>query len=431
MVKSYAPKNSGIEKKKDRRHRRKETPEQASVFSGILTMQRWIGNQAVQRFMHNPAEGPADLGGRIKVNTPGDRHEREAERIEKKVMGANASMGSDSSHAGMADKTSMTQQMPAAAFQQLLGRHDSGKQLHPEDRRFFEARFGFDFNSVRIHSSRSAAGSARALASRAYTMGTDITFGADEYRPRTREGRRLIAHELAHVVQQARGRGFRSENGLAETLSPAPSHQAQRTMIATGETADFAAMANAIIAVQFEIRISSTGEVSIHSTDVQGPPTRDAQELLRTLRTVINDSNTTTIEFIRGSRSRRASDRNVIVGNYALSRVDLDDVEAFGFTSSHSREGDNAAVQLVHEITEQYRKQVHGESFAVAHRAGYAAQERLLGATLVNETPMTPLGGDLGEVTTTYRYPDGREVDVITRMNFRTGQIVSVRRVIR
>jgi hypothetical protein len=101
-------------------------------------------------------------------------------------------------------------------------------------------------------------------------------------------------------------------------------------------------------------------------------------------------------------------------------------------TSSYSREGDNAAVQLVHEITEQYRKQVHGEGFPTAHRAGYAAQERLLGATLVNETPMTPLaGGDLGEVTTTYRYPDGREVDVITQMNFRTGQIVNVKRVIR
>ena len=132
-----------------------------------------------------------------------------------------------------------------------------------------------------------------------------------------------------------------------------------------------------------------------------------------------------------GSTSRRASDKNVIVGNYALSRVDLDDVESFGFTSSHSRMGDNAAVQLVHEITEQYRKQIHGEAFGVAHKAGYAAQERLLGAKLVHETPMTPVGGTLGEVTTTYRYPDGRIVDVTTRMDFATGQIVSVKRKVR
>ena len=153
-----------------------------------------------------------------------------------------------------------------------------------------------------------------------------------------------MAHELAHVVQQARGRGLRSEGGVAGQLTPAPSHRVQRTMIATGESAGFAALANAIIAVQYEVRISRTGEVSIHSTDVQGPPTRDAQELLSTLRTVIDDSNATPIEFIRGSTSTRARDRHVIVGNYALARVDLDDVEAFGFTSSHSRMGDNAAV---------------------------------------------------------------------------------------
>jgi hypothetical protein len=123
----------------------------------------------------------------------------------------------------------------------------------------------------------------------------------------------------------------------------------------------------------------------------------------------------------------------VIVGSYGQSSVDLDDVEAFGMESSHSRMGDNAAVQLVHEITEQYRKQVPGEGFDVAHRAGYAAQERVLGAQLVRETPMTPIPGSSsrGEVTTTYRYPDGREVDVMTRMDFSTGQILSVRRVVR
>ena len=422
MVKSYAPKNSGIEKKKDRRHRRKETPEQASVFSGILTMQRWIGNQAVQRFMHNPAEGPADLGGRIKVNTPGDRHEREAERIEKKVMGANASMGSDSSHAGMADKTSMTQQMPAAAFQQPLGRHDSGKQLHPEDRRFFEARFGFDFNSVRIHSSRSAAGSARALASRAYTMGTDITFGADEYRPRTREGRRLIAHELAHVVQQARGRGFRSENGLAETLSPAPSHQAQRTMIATGDPAGFASLANSIIAVQFEVVVSPAGVVSIRTTDVQGPPTPAAQELVAVLRSVINNTNTTTIEFIHGTTSTRASDRRVMIGSYPQGKVDLDDIEQFGFGVGT---GISAGSALVHEIQEQFRKQVHGEAFGPAHASGISAEERAAGATRGAATSRT-ISATTTEITVPYTYPDGRIVDVTFRVT--NGNVTSVTR---
>jgi hypothetical protein len=212
-------------------------------------------------------------------------------------------------------------------------------------------------------------------------------------------------------------------------MSRAPATHAQRKFIATGKTADFSRLVNAILGVQNEIQIDAKGVVSIHATNIQGPPTRDASELLSTLRTVINDAKSTTIEFIRGAASTRASDTNVIVGNYQLARVDLDDVEMFGMESSHSRKGDNAAVQVIHELTEQYRKQVHGEAFPTAHQAGYAAQERLLGAKMVKETPMTPTGGDEGEVTTTYRYPDGREVDVIARMNFKTGQIVSVNRV--
>ena len=428
MLKSFARKQVGAAPKKDPLKGREATPPQASVLTGVLTLQRLAGNRAVQRLIPPSTGGP---GGAIPVNNPDDRHEQEAERAAERVMHTDASGASGAGGAATAHRGPMDVGASAGASGPGIGRHEAGHGLDPEDRQFFEARFGVDFGGVRLHSGQSAALSAQALASRAYTLGRDITFGPHEYRPRSREGRRLMAHELAHVVQQARGRGLRSEESPAGQLTPAPSHRVQRTMIATGESAGFAALANAIIAVQYEVRISRTGEVSIHSTDVQGPPTRDAQELLSTLRTVINDSNATTIEFIRGSTSTRASDRNVIVGNYALSRVDLDDVEAFGFTSSHSRMGDNAAVQLVHEITEQYRRQVHGESFPVAHRAGYAAQERLLGATLINETPMTPVGGSLGEVTTTYRYSDGREVDVITRMDFRTGQIVSVRRVVR
>jgi hypothetical protein len=205
-----------------------------------------------------------------------------------------------------------------------------------------------------------------------------------------------------------------------------------RKFVATGSAADFVTMVNGILGVQNEIRVDAKGMVTVHQTKIQGPPTRDAIELLATIQTLINDKKTTSVEFIHGATSKRASDVNVIVGNYALSRIDLDDVAAFGFESSHSEMGDNAAMQLQHELTEQYRKQVHGEAFDPAHQAGYRAQERLLGATLVKESPMTPIpGGSLGEVTTTYRYPSGREVDVVTRMDFATGNIVSVKRNVR
>jgi hypothetical protein len=219
----------------------------------------------------------------------------------------------------------------------------------------------------------------------------------------------------------------------AQRVAPRPSGRAlARKFVATGSAADFVTMVNGILGVQHELRVDAAGEVTVHGTKIQGPPTRDAFELLATIQTVINDAKTTKIEFIHGATSKRASDKNVIVGNYDLSRIDLDDVAAFGFESSHGEMGDNAAMQLIHEITEQYRKQVHGEAFDPAHKAGYAAQERLLGAKLVSESPMTPIpGGTLGEVTTTYRYPSGREVDVVARMDFATGNIVSVKRNVR
>lgn len=66
----------------------------------------------------------------------------------------------------------------------------------------FEAQFGADFSDVRIHAGAQATGLTREFEARAMTLGTHIAFDAGEYNPRTSAGRRLLAHELAHVVQQ-------------------------------------------------------------------------------------------------------------------------------------------------------------------------------------------------------------------------------------
>jgi hypothetical protein len=68
-----------------------------------------------------------------------------------------------------------------------------------------EQRFGHDFSRVRVHVGSAAEQSAREVSARAYTVGSDVVFGAGAFAPRTREGQRLIAHELTHVVQQDRG----------------------------------------------------------------------------------------------------------------------------------------------------------------------------------------------------------------------------------
>src|SRR6266516_3371421 len=78
-----------------------------------------------------------------------------------------------------------------------------GQPLDVGTRSFMEPRFGHDFSGVRVHTDAKAAESARAVNALAYTVGRNVVFGTGQYAPGTGEGRRLLAHELTHVVQQA------------------------------------------------------------------------------------------------------------------------------------------------------------------------------------------------------------------------------------
>jgi hypothetical protein len=91
---------------------------------------------------------------------------------------------------------------PAAMVRGVL--ESPGRQLDSETQSFMESRFGFNFSPVRLHTDEKAATSARVLGAAAYTVGTHIAFGAGQCVPHTTGGRRILAHELAHVVQQSR-----------------------------------------------------------------------------------------------------------------------------------------------------------------------------------------------------------------------------------
>jgi len=82
-------------------------------------------------------------------------------------------------------------------------RGGKGSPLSPALRAYFEPRFGRDFGDVRVHTDSRAAASARAVDAHAYTVGQNIVFDAGRYAPGSAGGKRLIAHELAHVVQQS------------------------------------------------------------------------------------------------------------------------------------------------------------------------------------------------------------------------------------
>jgi hypothetical protein len=77
-----------------------------------------------------------------------------------------------------------------------------GRALDGATRAFFEPRFGADLSGVRVHTDAPAVAASEAVSARAFTLGSGIYFAAGEYRPHSGEGRRLLAHELTHVLQQ-------------------------------------------------------------------------------------------------------------------------------------------------------------------------------------------------------------------------------------
>lgn len=115
--------------------------------------------------------------------------------------------------------------------------HLSGKPLDPATRAFMEPRFGYDFSQVRVHAGIEAARSARGTNTLAYTVGTDIAFAENQYAPDTAVGRRLLAHELTHVIQQSRaGSGAQPQNKLAVN-QPGDAFEQEAETVATRITA--------------------------------------------------------------------------------------------------------------------------------------------------------------------------------------------------
>jgi peptidoglycan/xylan/chitin deacetylase (PgdA/CDA1 family) len=96
--------------------------------------------------------------------------------------------------------------MNRQAIRGILHGLGPGQPLPQAARAGMEARLGHDLSAVRVHGGADAAAAARHVHARAFTAGHDIVFGRGEYQPAAMAGRRLLAHELTHVIQQAAGR---------------------------------------------------------------------------------------------------------------------------------------------------------------------------------------------------------------------------------
>lgn len=192
------------------------------------------GFDGLSRVAHNfsripvHADALATIQQELQVDTPGHADEQQADRIAERVMGmpepqvwrvCPCGSGCPRCQDERATERLRTKRVPpndseemiaAPMVQEVLG--SSGEPLDLATRAFFEPRFGFDFSRVRIHRDHDAAESARAIGAEAYTVAHHIVFGAGRYALGVADGHRLLAHELAHVMQQRAWRAPRIQS---------------------------------------------------------------------------------------------------------------------------------------------------------------------------------------------------------------------------
>lgn len=178
---------------------------------------------------------PLQLQPKLSVSEPRDPYEQEADRVADRVMrsapAATAAAPATSPHVHVLKpggdlSVSRAQRDGAGSDGEIPKRTEEaggpessstaptivraalntpGQPLDQTTRAFFESRFQHDFNGVRIHADEGAGRAAKTMNALAFTSGSDIAFGNNQYQPGRDHGKRLLAHELTHVVQQRGG----------------------------------------------------------------------------------------------------------------------------------------------------------------------------------------------------------------------------------
>ena len=166
-----------------------------------LPLHRYLGNSYVQAMA--TTQQRLGLQTKLTVNEPGDIYEQEADRVADQVMAG-------PTHANVRSAPLQLQRFAGPSHGQVGAAPVSvdqtlaspGRPLEQAFRQDMEQRFGHDFSRVRVHTGAAAEQSAQDVKAHAYTIGHNVVFGTGQFAPGTTEGRRLIAHELTHVVHQ-------------------------------------------------------------------------------------------------------------------------------------------------------------------------------------------------------------------------------------
>jgi hypothetical protein len=146
---------------------------------------------------------------KLKINTPGDSYEQEADSMAEKVMRMTEKDTISKPATGYTDLSIQRKpgedggdEAPADMVSKLNSSEGKGNSMPAATRKFMENAFNTDFSGVNIHSNNEAATMSKTIGARAFTYGNDVYFNQGRYNPDTKQGKHLLAHELTHVVQQ-------------------------------------------------------------------------------------------------------------------------------------------------------------------------------------------------------------------------------------
>jgi hypothetical protein len=198
---------------------RPRQPTLADPQADILALQDAAGNQAVENLLRS-----GSVQAKLIISEPGDKYEQEADRVAKTVMETTdhtrpQNLDDIDKEKGIPALSNHAGDVPDNVSKLIESTHS--QPLDTATRNFMESRFGgYDFSQVRLHTDEQAAEAAHALQARAFTLRNDIVFGAGQYAPGTTEGKRLLAHELAHVAQRTSSSdaGSGSATGRQDTV---------------------------------------------------------------------------------------------------------------------------------------------------------------------------------------------------------------------
>ena len=189
----------------------KPQPLSNSTHAGLLLQRKCACGSPTSSLTGECAECKSNkrLQAKLTIGASNDPLEREADRVADRVLAAPAHPAVSAAPPRIqrftGHATGENGMAPASVDRVLAG---PGRPLDAALRQDMEQRFGYDFSRVRVHSGLAAEQSALDVNSNAYTVGKNIVFRAGQYTPGTQDGRRLIAHELTHVVQQSGSDGI-------------------------------------------------------------------------------------------------------------------------------------------------------------------------------------------------------------------------------